>query len=177
MENTDMMKKFGKENFFINVSFDSHSASIANGIMGDFEVLSAPLFVAELKGATDEKLSVTSEDAWEKIVLKERGEYTEISFWGHESVNQLCLILEVREETDALVWRVKVFNDSSEWSVMKVNYPTPVLKNSKFDLFIPRFGGRTATDAATKGFSIKTTYPGTFTMQYFAAYLTIPRIK
>ena len=67
-----MLKRFGKENFFINVSFDEHSASIANGKMGDFEVLPAPMFTAELKDASDEKLSVSSGDAWKKIVLKDR---------------------------------------------------------------------------------------------------------
>ena len=165
-----MLKRFGNEKFFIDVSFDDHSASIADGKMGDFDVLSAPLFTADIKSVSGETLTVSSENVWENISLKKRSEYTEISFWGHSDVKELCIMLEVREEPDALVWRVKVFNDSSKWSVMTVNYPTPVLKNSEFDLFIPRFGGRTATDAATKGFSIKTTYPGTFTMQYFAAY-------
>ncbi len=165
-----MFKRFGSENFFIDVFFEDHSAYIAGGMMGDFEVISSPLFEADIKNMSGEKLHISSENGWEKVTLRACGKYTEISFLGYENAKELCILLEVREETDALVWRVKVLNDSTEWSVMTINYPTPVLKNSAFDLFIPQFGGSTACDAANKGFSIKTTYPGELTMQYFAAY-------
>jgi len=165
-----MLKKFGSENFFINVSFEERGVYVANGKMGDFEILTASLFTAEIESVSGEKLQISSEKSWDKIRVNPRGEYTEIIFCGYDRASELCVILLLREEKNALVWRVRVINDSSEWSVVSINYPTPVLKNPEFDLFIPRFGGRTACDAGNKGFSIKTTYPGTLTMQYFAAY-------
>lgn len=165
-----MLKRLGKEKFFIELCLGENSASIAGGEMGDFEVLPSPLFEAELKSISGEKLQIGSQSAWTRVFMRERSGYTEIIFSGHEIAKELCVILEAREEADAIVWSIKVLNDSSAWSVMSINYPAPVLKNPQFNLFVPYFGGRTVCDAGNKGYIIKTTYPGTLTMQYFATY-------
>lgn len=167
-----MLKSFGKDNYFVNVSFDDHGAAISGGKMGDFEVLPSALFEAHIKNPLGETERITSESAWKRVSVRRRGEATEIIFNGCELAPELCVMLCAREEAEALVWKVSVINDSTEWSVMRITYPTPVLKGAAFDLFVPRFGGHTVTDAGNNGFSINTTYPGTLTMQYFAAYST-----
>lgn len=138
--------------------------------MGDFEVLPSPLFEAEIKSISGEKMQISSQSIWSNVSVKEHIGYTEIIFSGHEKVEELCVLLEARKETDSIVWSVNVLSDSPTWSVMSINYPTPTLKHPEFNLFVPYFGGRTVVDAGNKGYTIEKTYPGTITMQYFAAY-------
>ena len=84
---------------------------------------------------------------WSKIFTREHIGYTEIIFAGHEKANELCIILKARVEVNAIVWSISVLNDSPTWSVMNINYTSPVLKHPEFDLFVPYFGGRTVSNA------------------------------
>ena len=165
-----MLKSFGKDNFLVNIYFDAHGAAMSGGKMGDFEILPSALFEAYIKNSSGETERITSESTWKSVSVREMDASTEIIFCGPDLAPELCVILSAREEKEALVWKVIVNNDSAEWSVMRITYPTPILKGTEFNLFVPRFGGRTVTDAGKNGFSINTTYPGTLTMQYFAAY-------
>lgn len=169
-ENATMLKRLGAENFFAEILLGEHSASISGGNMGSFDVLPSVLFEAQIKRFSGETEKISSLSTWERVSTRECESDTEILFCGYERVPELSVILSVREERQALVWRVRVLNNSAQWSVMNITYPTPVLKKSEFDLFIPRLGGRTVCDAGNKGFGIKTTYPGVITMQYFAVY-------
>ena len=48
------MKRFGTDNFYIDLSLNGNSSTIVGGEMGDFEVLTSPLFEAELKSISGE---------------------------------------------------------------------------------------------------------------------------
>lgn len=165
-----MLKRLGNDGFFINISFNEHSASVSGGEMGDFNVMPSPLFEAEIKNTSGNTEKISSENIWGNVSIRVCGNSTEIIFNRLECAPELCIVLLVKEECNALIWRISVLNNNTEWSVMNITYPTPVLENPNFTLFIPRYGGNTVTDAGNKGYSFEKTYPGNLTMQYFAAY-------
>ncbi len=164
-----MLKRLGTDRFFIEISSDGHRISVTGGRMGDFDVLPSPLFEAKLQTADGEKRRISSDHYWNVASIEEHPAETHFVFSGYEG-EALVIRLIVREEPQALVWQIQVENNSPSQSVLSINYPSPVLKNPQFDLFVPRDGGQTVADAGGKGFAYDRFYPGKITMQYFAAY-------
>lgn len=154
----------------IELSFEEHGASILTGNIGHFEILPAPIFKALTKKKNGESLEISSLSDWQRVELKVNGDNAEMLFVSHESIKELSVVIGLKCENDSMVWCTKVINNSIQWSVMSISYPTPIIKREKYDLFIPRFGGRIIKDASNMDYSYKNNYPGTLTMQYFALY-------
>ena len=165
-----MIKHFNSKEISIDLSFERNRASILKGKIGDFEILSAPIFKALAKKKNGESIKISSLCSWHSVEVQICDNYTNIMFISHESIKELTVVISFQCEIDSIVWRARVINSSSQWSVMSLNYPTPAVKREKYDLFIPRFGGRIIKDAADMEYNYKNNYPGTLTMQYFALY-------
>ena len=161
--------RLGKDNFYVELQLGKHIASVLGGAMGGFNVLPSWLFEAQVKSLKGETVQISSLDFWETVSTRCENGCTEIAFFGNEKADGISIILAFSLD-DGIAWRVKVINESGEWSVMSVNYPTPVLKKEEYDLFVPRFGGRLVRDLGKADYSYGNDYPGTLTMQYFAVY-------
>jgi hypothetical protein len=154
----------------VELSIEEHGASIQKGNIGHFEILPSPIFKALVKNRNGESILISSLCDWQSTEVQACGEYTNILFVSNKFIVELSVEISFKYENDSIVWRARVNNNSSQWSVMSINYPTPVIKREKYDLFVPRFGGRIIKDASEIDYVYKNNYPGTLTMQYFALY-------
>lgn len=165
-----MIHRLGFKKFYIDLSIEIHGGRIVGGKMGDFSVFSSPLFVAQIQNRAGEAATIKSSEQWDTVSLSQSRKESEFVFSGYNGIPELCVMIQVRKERGCLIWKVKVLNDSPEWSVMRISYPMPVLGQENFEMFVPQFGGRIVRNAGKMPFSIHTTYPGTFTMQFFSVY-------
>jgi hypothetical protein len=73
----------------------------------------------------------------------------------------------------ALRWELQVDNDSTQWSVWRVDYPQLVVTDlgPQAEVFLPRGPGEVQPALWQRAFQFRDTYPGAWmTMQFMAAY-------
>ncbi len=152
----------------LRIAVCDNSAKIAGGRIGGMTVLHAPIFTAVLKLIpTGEKLTLSSSDAWDSVTVT-----------GQEDTKHFCftrggirILITASLLPDQLIWTGEVLNDSAEYSVMSLTYPTPRVTAEQYHAFLPLHSGYLIQNAQHETDTFTDQYPGAqFAMQYFAAY-------
>lgn len=154
------------------IKWNDKTAWIADGYFGDIALEEGSLFRACIKDVkSGEKKTITSESIWKSVRVKDHGHILDIRFSEPEGIAELMFAVKGVYDEKGISWSIDVINDNPEWSVMEVDYPTPLMKADYFDMFVPSGSGLEIKDAGKVGFSEDAGYPGgKLCMSYFAVY-------
>lgn len=143
---------------------------VASGALCDMQIKKGALFTARLKNVKDgEQKIISSVSEWQTVAYN-KDDNTFI-FSKPSGVDGITVQFTFIKERDSIRWSGKVVNDNSEWSVMDIDYPTPVLGAPDFTIFIPHASGIAYKNAGKRGYSYDYVYPASrAVMQYFAQY-------
>ncbi len=150
----------------------SNAAWIENGYFGDISIEKCALFQARIKNVDNgECREIQSDSFWKKIIIKHQKNMIAMYFSDPEGIPELMFVVKGSYDLKGISWSVEVINDNSQWSVMEVTYPIPLLRAEFFDLFMPVACGLVVENAGKREYKVQTNYPGgALCMPYFAVY-------
>lgn len=167
-----MLCDFCNDNFSVSIKIDENGAYVSGGQFGDITLDLSPIFVMRIKRLFDGKeFVINSTEGWDRVLLTEKANEKEFVFDKPQGIEDITIFVNASVEEDGIYWTQQVVNDSDEFSVMEITYPTPKTYAEKFDLFVPQNAGFVVEDAGNKIFREQSYYPSCkICMQYFAVY-------
>lgn len=165
-----MQRTYAIKNGWIDICAKQDGIDISGGKLLGFEVLESPLFCARIKNLkTGEDKTLYSSCGFSKVDILEDGRT--LAFYNPQGVENLSIFLSIALTKDAIIWTGKVINNSQDWSVMEIDYPTPRLYGKEFTLLVPHASGIAFKNAGKRGYHYDHMYPSSRAcMQYFAVY-------
>ena len=162
----------------VALTWNNHAAWIEGGYFGEVSVCKSSLFQATLRNTlTGQEVKLSSESWWQEICVishdldRNRKKCIHFSFLNPETIPELTFLIKGIGDDTGISWTIEVANDNSQWSVMEVTYPIPLLQADYFDMFLPIASGLVVSDAGRKDYSYQNPYPQhEACMQYFAVY-------
>ena len=159
------------EHYCVNIRITDQEAYISGGHFGEITLCEFRLFSTELKNCrTGEKRIVTSRSSWRRVFSENNEKFIKIKFIDPEELHGIVFVVKGTKDSEGLCWTVDVMNDSNDWSVLSVTYPTPLMSAEKFDFFIPLTCGRVIKDAGNRGYYRNSDDEFLVRMHYFAVY-------
>ena len=167
-----MKFKVTRERFSLEFEKSAHGAQIADGHFGRIAVGKAPLFTLTLREISEKRdFSITSEDGWGEVTVRERGGQVRFFFRSHESGADLAVTVNVNPSERGVSFETDISNMDARYSVMEASYPIPTVENDIFDLFVTSGPGRVIEDFRHKELKLDWMYPSSrYCMQYMAVF-------
>ena len=164
------MIEIKKSSYSVSFDTDGHSLSVLGGRFREMKISSAPLFFARAKRVSDGKnLLFSSSDTWGSVEVKEDGADYLFKFVCLSEIPGIAVEYRAQISDTGIYWTGSVSNESDEWSVMEITYPTVFVTSPRYNLFIPYMCGMEIKDAKNSGFEFNEGNHR-ISMQFFAAY-------
>lgn len=164
------MIEIEKSSYSVSFDTDGHSLSVSGGHFGEMKISSAPLFFARAKRVSDGKnLLFSSSDTWERVEVNADGADYLFKFVGLSEIPGISVEYRAQISDTGIYWTGSVSNESDEWSVMEITYPTVFVTSPRYNLFVPYMCGMEIKDAGNSGFEFNEGNHR-ISMQFFAAY-------
>lgn len=168
-----MLYTIEKTAYNLTASVSENGAVFQSGSFGGLSLIQAPVFRMELESLTGlPKLSLTSESGWMRVRCRRYGDTIRLHFARPVDADGADITVAVIGAADdtGISWTADVINDSEDWSVAHITYPTPVITGS-FDLLTPAGGGRLFPNADKLDMERTLSYPNhDLSMQFYAFY-------
>ena len=157
--------------WFLDISMTDQGISFVNGCMGGLQITPSPVFYMQLEDIAGNRVELNSESEWGMVVGAQEEEELRIRLSDHAKYNDLAVVITGRPDGKGISWYAEVSNQSTEYSVIAISYPTPTVQGTPLHLFVPDCCGRAIMNAGQNGFQIYGDYPGhNMSMQYFALW-------
>ncbi len=165
-----MIYSIEKAEFSVSFDITATSCRISGGHFYDVALRECDLFFATVSNpATGDTKKLSSSSVWESVTCRAYGDTYSFAFTNPEGCGDIVFFCNAVADETGMTWRCEVENDSKEWSVEGISYPSPLVAAASLDFFNPAYAGLFHRDTAKKPIFYNTTYPSTHaTMQYFA---------
>ena len=153
----------------VTLASSDRGAIISAGTFGELQLLTSELFRMEIENSAGMTSTVFSSNGWETVDMTQNGQSVCITFVNPDRIEGLSVEVIGEADPDGISWYTNVINNSADYSVTSISYPTPGVTSEVLHLFTPERSGRAVMDAGKNGFTASYEYPGHFlSMQYFA---------
>jgi len=153
----------------VTIASSRRGAIISAGTFGEMQLLTSELFRMEIENHDGTTSTLFSSNGWESVDLTQDGQSIRLNFINPENIEGLAVEVIGEAGPDGISWCTNVKNDTKDYSVSSISYPTPGVASDTLHLFSPERSGRAVMDAGKNGFNASYEYPGhILSMQYFA---------
>ncbi len=168
-ENDAKLLTIEKDLWRLALETNDSGARFHDGRFGEFEILPSEIFRIRVADKNGDVSEITSEEGWRVVRARRYDDILEMTFLDPAPCDKLAVIVTARFDELGASWRVKIANDSDEFTVLDATYPVPKAQGKVVSLFVPDRSGRALIDVGTYGFQAAYSYPGhVASMQYFA---------
>ncbi len=126
---------------------------------------------------TKRETFVNTDEGWAKVTLQRSRNRVEVIWQQHRDERlagiRIILTALLDNRQSALRWRLRVTNESREWSIWRVHFPQLAIADlgKNAEVFFPRGPGEVQRNLWQRSFAYRSLYPnGWATMQFVAVY-------